>query len=275
MTLENSTHHCKNCGSSVEAKFCSHCGQRDIDFRRDWRSLTSEFFSSMFNLDGRVPRGIFELLFRPGHNAKLFLQGKRMSQISPLRLFLFSSLIYFIWLTSGDSISIAEGISEGLAEEMSEESGLENDESISGGFLAEKIDNPDAIMAEFNNWLPRVFLLSVPALALVMRFLFRKRGFALLEHLIVAMQLLTFVMLWRLLSSAIARLSSFASQTVSDRIEDVLAIWILIYPVFALRRIFDLSWKKSIVATLFLVPLFVALFGIGVAAVMVFAIWLS
>lgn len=229
----------------------------------------------MFNLDGRVPRGIFELLFRPGYNAKLFLEGKRVSQIPPLRLFLFSSLIYFIWLTSGASISIAEGIAEGIADEMIEESGLENDESTSDRGLAEKLENPDAIMAEFNNWLPRVFLLSVPALALVTRFLFRKQEFALLEHLIVAMQLLTFVMLWRLLSSAIAWLSSFVSQPISDHIEDVLAIWILLYPIFALRRIFALSWPKSIVATLFLVPLFVTLFGIGVAAVMVLAIWIS
>lgn len=215
------------------------------------------------------------MLFRPGYNAKLFLEGKRKSQIPPLRLFLFSSLIYFIWLTSGDGISIAEGISEGIAEELIEDRGVERDESPPGETLAEKMKNPDAIMAEFNNWLPRVFLLSVPALALVMRFLFRKRRFVLLEHLVIAMQLLAFVMLWKLLSSAIAWLGSFVSQALSDRIEAVFVIWILLYPVFALRRIFALSWPKSIVATFFLVSLFVVLFGIGVAAVMVLAIWLS
>ncbi|MDQ8197467.1 DUF3667 domain-containing protein [Pelagicoccus enzymogenes] len=272
MTLEDSTRCCKNCGASLEAEFCSRCGQRDIDFRRDWRGLTGEFFSSVFNLDGRVPRGIFELLFRPGHNVRLFLQGKRMSQIPPLRLFLFSSLIYFIWLTSGGSNSIAEAFSEGIAEEMSEESGWEGDESMFGRSL---VEDPDAVMVAFNNWLPRVFLLSVPALALVTRFLFRKRGFVLLEHLVVAMQLLTFVMLWKLLISAIAKLSSFVSPTFSDYIEYVLAIWMLIYPVIALRRVFSLSWPKSMVATLFLLPLFIALFGIGVAAVMVLAIGIS
>lgn len=275
MTLENSIRHCKNCGAPLEAKFCSHCGQRDIDFRRDWRGLIGEFFSSTFNLDGRILRGIFELLFRPGYNAKLFLQGKRMSQIPPLRLFLFSSLIYFIWFTSGDSVSIAGEISGGIAEEVKESGSLESQVSAFERALAEKIDNPDAIMAEFNNWLPRVFLLSVPALALVTRFLFRKRGFVLLEHLVVAMQLLTFVMLWKLASSAIAWLSSFFSQAISDGIESVLAIWILLYPVFALRRVFALSWSKSIGATIFLVTLFVALCGIGVVAVLALAIWLS
>lgn len=267
MNVDDSTEYCKNCGVPLQGEYCAQCGQRNIDFRKDWRGLTGEFFSSMFNLDGRVPRGIFELLFRPGYNAELFLKGKRASQIPPLRLYLFSTLVYFIWFTAGEGTSIIEGIEN--------EIGPETIESEFSQTIAQKFENPDTIIAEFNTWLPRVFLLSVPVLALVTRFLFRKREFVLLEHLIVAMHLLTFVMLWTLLSSAVGWGASCVSQAASGYIVAAMNSWILIYPIFGLRRTFGLNWTKSIATTLVLVPLFLALFGIGIIAVVVLAVWIS
>ncbi|MBC2606696.1 DUF3667 domain-containing protein [Pelagicoccus albus] len=259
---------CKNCDNPLRGEYCSNCGQRDIDFREDWRGLTSDFFSSMFNLDGRVPQGVFTLFFRPGLNAQLFLQGKRASQIPPLRFYLFSSLIYFIWFSSGDGITFFEEAANGAEAFGTHDNDLEK-------IISLKFEDPSAVQAEFNTWLPRVFLLSVPALALVTRLLFRKRGYVLLEHVVIAMQLLTFAMLWTLLSAALTWAISLASTETANVIEHVLPIWILIYPILAFRRIFELSWTKAILVNLLLFPLFNALFAVGAVLVLALAMWLS
>ncbi len=267
---------CRNCDQILTGDYCSSCGQRDIDFERNWKGLVEEYASSLFNFDGKVPRGIYELLFKPGLASKRFLQGKRASQIPPMRLYLFANLIYFVWVAyayqpTDDGGANPSRDPPGL--QSVEESATNNQELHS--LLAKKFDNPESIVANFYVWLPRVSLFGVPLLAMVTWLMFRKRGFVYLEHIIVSIHFLTFYLLWSLLADWAGLLLGFVWAGSDSNVEDVVSLWLLVYPIFALRRIFSLGWGKAIGFTILLEIIFSLLMGALLIAVGSIAYWLS
>ena len=93
------TETCPNCGSDRPDRFCSHCGQNDRDYMRGLWSVVYEFFREMFELDSRLFRTVKSLLFRPGHLSSEFSRNRRAAYMSPVRLYLFTSFVFFLVLS--------------------------------------------------------------------------------------------------------------------------------------------------------------------------------
>lgn len=92
---------CLNCGRrfSADYAFCPYCGQANKKHDLSFKYVLSEFLSANFNLDSKIFVTLKLLLFSPGKLTRDYLDGKRMQYISPLRLYLFISLIYFFLLS--------------------------------------------------------------------------------------------------------------------------------------------------------------------------------
>ena len=90
---------CPNCGSIRPDRFCSHCGQNDRNYMRGAWSVVYEFFREMFELDSRLFRTLRSLLFRPGHLSSEFSRNRRAAYMSPVRLYLFTSFLFFLVLS--------------------------------------------------------------------------------------------------------------------------------------------------------------------------------
>ena len=93
------TQACPNCGSDRPDRFCSHCGQNDRDYMRGLWSVVYEFFREMFELDSRLFRTLKSLLFKPGHLSSEFSRNRRAAYMSPVRLYLFTSFLFFLVLS--------------------------------------------------------------------------------------------------------------------------------------------------------------------------------
>ena len=93
------TQACPNCGAYRPDRFCSHCGQNDRDYMRGLWSVVYEFFREMFELDSRLFRTLKSLLFRPGHLSREFSRNRRAAYMSPVRLYLFTSFLFFLVLS--------------------------------------------------------------------------------------------------------------------------------------------------------------------------------
>jgi hypothetical protein len=72
---------------------------------------------------------------------------------------------------------------------------------------------------------------------------------------------LTFYLLWSLLADWVGFLMGLVWAGSGSIIEDVVRLWLLVYPIFALRKIFGLSWGKAIGSTVFLEIVFSLLMG--------------
>ena len=99
---------CLNCGSTLHGPFCHYCGQPDRKFLRFFPVLVREMVSDAFDLDSRFLRTMKPLLFQPGKLTRDYLSGRRFRYTPPMRLYIFSSMAFFIVaaLIAGSTIEI-------------------------------------------------------------------------------------------------------------------------------------------------------------------------
>ena len=100
--------HCLNCGTALKGPFCYFCGQPDRNFMRFFPVLLRDLMEDLFDLDSRFMRTMKPLLFKPGRLTRDYMQGRRFRYAPPMRLYIFSSIVFFLLaaLLSNDSMSI-------------------------------------------------------------------------------------------------------------------------------------------------------------------------
>ena len=87
MTLKSTV--CANCDRAIdgpEQKYCPNCGQRTPVSRIDWHFLVHEVPHSIFHVDGGILYTLAQLLTRPGHTIREYVQGQRIRHFKPLLL---------------------------------------------------------------------------------------------------------------------------------------------------------------------------------------------
>ena len=87
---------CLNCSTELVGPFCHFCGQPDKRLIRFFPVLVREFFEDFLELDTRFTRTMKPLLFQPGRLSRDYLDGRRFRYTTPIRLFIFSSMLFFI-----------------------------------------------------------------------------------------------------------------------------------------------------------------------------------
>lgn len=87
--------HCLNCGTPLAGKFCAECGQQNHTYSAPLRGVVEDFFGNHFGFDTKFFHSILPLLFRPGYLSREYSAGRRVRYINPLRLYIFSSLLFF------------------------------------------------------------------------------------------------------------------------------------------------------------------------------------
>lgn len=97
---------CLNCEAPVVLEFCPACGQRRGDHRKPLWQLLGEVLQEALQLDGRLARTLRALL-RPGRLTREFNEGRRQRYTSPVRLYLFASVMLFAALSIGFRAELA------------------------------------------------------------------------------------------------------------------------------------------------------------------------
>ena len=89
---------CRNCDTTLEAgfRFCPRCGQKNVDLERPFSELLGEAVREIFDVDGRAVRTFWTLLRRPGLLTSEFVAGRRRHFMSPVRLYLLISVLFFV-----------------------------------------------------------------------------------------------------------------------------------------------------------------------------------
>jgi hypothetical protein len=98
---------CENCGSPLYGEHCFQCGQPTKGLVRHFSSILGDFFDTVFNIDSRVLRTIGPLLARPGFLSLEYFAGRRVRYVTPMRMFLFMSLVAFF------AVQLAVDLGEG------------------------------------------------------------------------------------------------------------------------------------------------------------------
>lgn len=89
---------CLNCGTEVPDRFCSHCGQENVDTKESFGHLLSHFFQDITHYDSKFVLTLKYLFTRPGLLTKEYVNGRRMDYVNPIRLYVFTSFLFFLIL---------------------------------------------------------------------------------------------------------------------------------------------------------------------------------
>lgn len=174
---------CPNCKTSLSDNnnFCHNCGQENHSRQATIGMLISDFIGDYFTFDSKFFRSAKLLLTKPGALTNEYRQGKRASYISPIRLYLFISFVYFLIIQfTIDFSSTSNGITLN-GEAINQETLIEAEKEYGS------VDN--FVDAEFSDVPPIVQLLFKKSMLIV------KDGKNLVQYWISNMSLMALLLL--------------------------------------------------------------------------------
>ena len=254
---------CRNCDTPVSGHYCSECGQALRDPRRPGGAMLLEFVREAFALDGKLLRTL-RSLFVPGRLSRLFVEGKRASYVTPVRLYLVASLLFFLLVgvptpdVSNANVYIGEEL-VGRAEPLEGATGrvqlFEIDESSFLFRLVPSFDERldalkelpaeqlvDRYFAGLERTIPTALIVFVPFLALALKLLYLRRRVLYVDHLVFALHAQSFLFI--LLSACRGVNALGLAQGLPGALTYVAAFF-LVFPVYvllALRRFYQQPW---------------------------------
>lgn len=164
---------CANCARTIDGeaqKFCPACGQPTPAHRIDWHFLAHELEHSVLHMDRGVFHTLKNLILRPGHMMRDYLEGRRAGIVKPLLLIMMTAALLIVlakYFLAGDLVGSAITVNRGDGEV---------------GAVAEKVDVEyllrtfNAIKAWMNQHYTLLTLLLLPLEALAFKVAFRGRG---------------------------------------------------------------------------------------------------
>jgi hypothetical protein len=97
---ERKEKNCLNCQSEVVGRYCHKCGQENLEPKETVWHLVQHFFNDITHFDGKFFATVKYLLRKPGFLSREYMRGRRMSYLNPIRMYVFTSAIFFILLFS-------------------------------------------------------------------------------------------------------------------------------------------------------------------------------
>ena len=269
---------CRNCSAPLDGPFCSQCGQKHHEhLDPSLREIAHEAGEELLHVDGKLLETARLLLTRPGELTREFLAGRRARYVSPLRLYLTASVLFFFVVvlvpTKGDlglGLTVSETTGDGqvrrpitaserdslvrMFEEKAKKVGGISGAALRGFALAEA--QPDLVRHEMVQAMPKIMFVLVPFFALVTGLVYRRRRLHYPTHLIFALHVFAFYFT----VSAFARLTRLSGvDAVGDVAGAVVILATIAYLAIALRRMYGgRAWTTALrLATL------LAVFSVG------------
>lgn len=123
--------YCKNCGTELKGMYCHKCGQYALDVEQPFWKYIKQYFENVYQFDSKVWSTLWLLFRRPGFLTNEFNAGKIASYVHPLRLLMFITVLFFLFLflklgnevqslQEKDMDNLTENLSEGLTDFASE-----------------------------------------------------------------------------------------------------------------------------------------------------------
>lgn len=232
---------CRNCGVPLQGRFCHACGQKAVATRVSVHDLLHEGIHEFVHLDGKIFQTIRLLIARPGALTVEFLAGRRARYISPVRLYLTCSLLFFAASAVAPNSLAKVGIKEGDVSSPAERQQAE-----------QAMEAIRELQEQIGRNAPRSMFVLMPVFGLLTWGFYRRAEPYYVPHLYYSVHFHSFVFLMM----AVAELCSFGGRI--GRVAGGLSVLTIIpYHYLALRRVFagsrlQVAWKGTAIAVLYL-----------------------
>lgn len=254
---------CLNCGEPLTGPFCSKCGQRAIPAYPTLRELVGDAWAELSGYDGRVVRTFRSLMRRPGALTLEVLEGHRARYVSPVRVYLVASVIYFLVSAAspsvmrppsasarprpGTNINIDLSNPEAALEKFTPEQRAELQKSLERSpwwirpVLRSALADPGAFQRRLLQNLPRALFALVPVFAAILALFYRRRPFS--QHLIFALHVHAVIFL----SLTVREAADFTrSVAVVGIVGASVLVFQMVYVLRAFKAVYRERWRSIV-----------------------------
>jgi hypothetical protein len=225
---------CLNCNATLHGPYCHSCGQKATAANVSMHDFVHEATHEFLHLDGKILQTVKLLVRKPGQLTREFLDGRRARFISPVRVYLTFSLIFFTLAT------LLPGASKGMMQV--ESSGLKGDTEferrLSGGLAKAEQDADKLGQAVLSN-LPKAMFVLMPIFGLLTWAFYRRQQRFYIPHLYYSVHFHSFVFFVMTIYVVISRIG------VPKPAAATLILTAVPYHFIALRRVFGGSRRMT------------------------------
>lgn len=273
--------------------FCSNCGQKNIE-RLKVRTLLGELANAFFAWDSKLFRTLKPLFTKPGEVSKRYLSGKRKNFVAPMRLYLFASLMFFIFVSIfGTRVTDSEDINDSMFSlNFDEETSTISKDSLllmaehdqlgeldllkdsEEGFLKEFAEKSIKVSIQTGNFLEFLqknisimFFVFIPVFGWILKLFYLRKKFDYIEHLVFGLYLHAFIFFTLFITLA-------CGHIIGQGWPIFLGVpSLVVYLYFGLKNFYEAKWFPTLIKTIFILALYLVLFTVFSTLTIGLTIW--
>lgn len=255
---------CANCGSAVPEAFCGVCGQRHGKRLVSVRRMLKELLDDQLLVNSALPRTLHALVLRPGLLTREYAEGRIVRYIAPFRLYLVSSLVFFLIVTLlANPVELGERVERSTGEAPRAEAAGEarDGKYIQFGPMGDTASAPgwwkpaarrlaaqearingmskgqivQGIVSGLQQNAPTAMFLLLPLYAAILKLLYLRRKRLYAEHFVFALHIHAFSLL----------VFSFLLLAKPLPLLGLLIFWPPVYAFLAMRRVYGQGRLKT------------------------------
>lgn len=249
-------HKCSNCSHPVQGKFCSHCGEKVLDPKKDFSFLhfAEETLEGFTHLDTKLLRSFKYLLFKPGYLSLENVNGKRTPYFKPIQFFIILSIAFFIIFPSASSFfANANDMIRGYEEHnygnligfdmQSKVNEIVSRKSISSDEAIQQIHQKASVQSK------TYLLILIPFWSLFFYFLFYRKRTYFVEHLIFSTHNISFFILLDIMFIAVFKFV-LQADFIGDKQLYFLFLVYLLYIGIAVRKFYGCGFFQTAIKSI-------------------------
>lgn len=264
---------CPNCENEFDSSFnyCPYCGQKNVEPDFKLKHFLSEYLAANFNIDSKLFITLRSLVLKPAELTKELLAGKREKYLTPVRLYLLISLIYFFTFSLGNEKKVGvvtfsntdteavDSLNSLITVDNIDEVNIDSLGSVEKYIYhnLQLLETPEGEL-KFKQRLKKnislgMFIL-IPLTAFIFYLLFRKKTKYYIPNLIFTFHLQSLIFLWFSVFTIIELLTDSLALKIAE------AIFIIILLFKWVKSFYETSTTKTILKLLlFSVSFFILL----------------
>ncbi len=231
---------CPNCGSELSGKYCNNCGQKKIH-RQEFsvKHFTRQALNEFTDLESnKIFKTLVALLFRPGILAAEYRAGRKGKYVSPIRLYLTFSAIYFLF--AWGALSDIRGGGSARAARSPATIAIARERGVDPQVLADRVYEK----AEKYAGTLRFVSVLVSGLFLSLLYYAMKRFYV--EHLIFSLYYYSFDFFMKSFFALLFIVSAALGAKLPNSVLNLFYPVALIYLAFALHVVYKQTWPRTI-----------------------------
>jgi hypothetical protein len=232
---------CHNCGALLHGRFCAICGQEKRPLDPGLGEVVGELAREISNLDGRILRSVRRLFLSPGFLTIEHFEGRRVAWVSPVRLYLTFSVLYFA-ITSFTGASPLD-----VNLQVTGDTDQETRQAIQKLGFSSDDEMQRAINHALSTWIPRAMFVLVPVFGWLVSRVRRRWGRKYPHHVIFACHVFAAFFGAQSVAAAAGYLAGNATVAFSLGMGSLL--YAFIYMVLALRVVYGGTIARALAHT--------------------------